>query len=129
MRFLAPLALLAVSTSALPITDSDLTDSSTGLEKRAEGMYPFTFSTALRGAVRQVSGVALSITYNAVNGWLFHVHNKLAQDIVAYVVDVSSGNTDVSAQPIDAGKEYSWYVGHNLVDTNDQGKFEWKTNY
>ncbi|KAF2222791.1 hypothetical protein BDZ85DRAFT_281843 [Elsinoe ampelina] len=119
MRFFTPLAMLAVAASAMPFSDNAIgAPVDNELAKRDQGQYRFVFNTQLRGAVRDVQGVALSITYNA-----------LTQSIVAYVVDFSSGGNDVSAQPIDAGKEYSWYVGHNLVDTGDQGKFEWRTNY
>lgn len=65
-------------------------------------------------------GVAFSFTYNAVSGWLVHVHNHLTTKVVANVL---ANDKRISEQILDAGKEFSWYVGFNLVKEGDKGQF------
>ncbi|UPX13395.1 uncharacterized protein EKO05_0003913 [Ascochyta rabiei] len=110
--------------------ENSLEDQASGLvsfDKRTEGQYTFTFINSLRGAVRNIGGVAISLFYN--KGDIFvTIHNHLAQDISAYIEEWTK-REDIMALTVPAGQKVEWTLHAALYEANDVGKFFWKTNY
>ncbi|KAF2222335.1 hypothetical protein BDZ85DRAFT_263467 [Elsinoe ampelina] len=91
---------------------------------RRDGNYGFTFTNGLRGAVRNIGGVTISIAFQRTGNWLVHFHNTLEREVTVYIKDLNL-NLDILAHPISSGLDYTQTVARGIVAYGDKAQFTW----